>query len=844
MLRDDAMLASPADFAAACERRQVTVLDLPTSYWHELAAAVGAGEVALPPAVRLVVVGGERILPERVAAWTRATSPGVRLINSYGPTEATVVATWADLSTFAAATGEASIGQPMAASRVYLVDRRLAPVPIGVAGEIVLGGPALARGYLGRPAATAERFVPDPFGPEAGGRLYRTGDLARHRPGGSLEFVGRRDHQIKIRGYRVELGEVEAHLLAHPEVVQAAVVAREERPGRRVLAAYAAPRLAPAALRAFLAERLPPHLVPATFTTLAKLPLTPSGKVDRRALPGPAAAGTGGPSAGHRPPRTPLEERLAALWRQVLGVERVGIDDNFFDLGGDSILSIQIVARATREGIRLTPRQLFEHQTVAALAAAVAGDGAGRPVEPAEQGPVSGPAPLTPIQRWLLDRDPPEPHHFNQSLLLAVAADLSPAVLAAALDRLVRHHDALRSRFTRAADGWRCAIAPPREDVPLAIVDLSGLPATRRGPALAAAAAALQASLDLGRGPLFRAARFDLAEDGLRLLLVVHHLVVDGVSWRILGEDLRGACADLAAGRPARLPAKTTSFRRWAERLAERARAAGPGAGVEHWLWPVPAAAVHLPLDRAGDRDLEATTASVVTCLGEADTAALLRRSGRESGVEEALLAALAEACAPWTGSRALLVDREGHGREEEVVGGVDLSRTVGWFTAVHPVVIDLSSARDADEALRAVAEELRRAPQRGLGYGLLRHLAPVGEGVERLRARPPAEVSFNYLGRLDELFAGGGPFGPAAEGAGPQASPRQERPYRLEVDAAILGGRLQVVWRYGSHRHRRATIEALADRFVTALCRLVAAPVAADLDRVLAELEAAEEVS
>ncbi|HEV2150425.1 MAG TPA: non-ribosomal peptide synthetase, partial [Longimicrobiaceae bacterium] len=373
--RSERPLGAVADFLAFCREEEVTVLDLPTAYWHQVAASLREDALELPEPVRLVVIGGERALPERVADWRGRVPERVRLVNTYGPTEATVVATRQDVGGGDGAHArEVPIGRPIRGVRAYVLDPRMEPVPAGVAGELYLGGAGLARGYLGRPELTAQKFVPDPFSAEPGARLYATGDRARRLPGGELEFAGRVDQQVKVRGFRVEPGEVEAALREHPDVRDAVVAAREDVPGDRRLTAYvvpaAGPAPAPAELRGFLGELLPAYMVPSAWVFLGELPVTPGGKLDRRALPAPGAESAQAPD-GYVAPRTPVEELLAGIWAGVLGRERVGVQDGFFELGGDSILAVQVVSRARQAGLALQPQQLFQHPNVARLAAAL-----------------------------------------------------------------------------------------------------------------------------------------------------------------------------------------------------------------------------------------------------------------------------------------------------------------------------------------------------------------------------------------------------------------------------------------------------------------------------------------
>ncbi len=772
--------------------------------------------------LRLLAVGSDAWYGADLNRLLRLRGPRTRLVNSYGVTEATIDSSWYESGGELPGDAPVPIGRPFANSSLHVVDRGLRPVPVGVAGELVLGGRGLARGYFARPDLTAERFVPDPFGGEPGARLYRTGDLARRRPDGTLELLGRADHQVKVRGHRIEPGEVEAALGEHPGVGRCAVVARRDGGTENRLVAYvvakssAIPGAEPAApdLRRFLAERLPEPMVPAAFVFLDELPLTPNGKIDRRALPEPGAADLA-PAAPPAAPRDRLEEELARVWAEVLRVERVGIHDDFFDLGGDSILSIQIVSRAHRAGLRITPRQVFESPTVAGLAAlARAAEEAGSaPWPPAA--PAAGPVPLTPIQRWFFAEDFADPHHWNQALLLETTQPLDPAALEAAVRGLEARHDALRLRFRRGVEGWSQRVEPAGGPSPFAFVDLSALPEARRLAALESAAAALQGSLDLEAGPL---CRFALLRPGQgapdRLLAAVHHLAVDGVSWGILLQDLAA---------PSQAP--TTPFAAWARGLASAAQAPVLlTSEAPVWL-AAPRDVPALPLDTpAWEANTVASQRTLSVELDAEDTRALLQEvhRGARARVDEILLAALALAFRRWTGGGPLLVDLEGHGREEDLVPGVDLSRTVGWFTSVAPVWLGAwpDEAGDPAQALREAKERLRSLPRRGIGHGLLRWLGG-NEIAARLAALPRPEVSFNYLGQVDRTVPEGS-FRLAAESPGPMMSPRGRRSYLIEINSLAAGGRLRADWTYSAALHREETVRTLAEGFADALRELI----------------------
>ncbi|MDY7077386.1 MAG: amino acid adenylation domain-containing protein [Chloroflexota bacterium] len=826
VLRADDMLTTGEDLLRLVEKEKLTVLDLPTAYWHEWVYEMSLLGEPLPESLRLVIVGGEKASAERLAAWQKIAGANVVWMNTYGPTEGTIVAT-----SYEPPAGEVwdvetgiPIGRPIANARVYLLDRNLQPVPVGVPGELCIGGTGVAQGYLNRPTLTAETFIPDPFSSEPGARLYKTGDLARYLPDGNVEFLGRVDHQVKVRGFRVEPGEIEAVLAQHPALRESVVAAREDQAGNTRLVAYIVPDRDPAPtvsdLRDFLAEKLPEYMVPSAFVTLDGLPLMPSGKVNRRALPAPDQARPE-LDAAYVAPHTRKEEILAAVWSQVLGVEQVGVHDNFFELGGDSILSIQVIARANQAGLRLTPRQLFEAPTIARLAA-VAGNGR---IVQAEQGLVQGPLPLTPIQRWFFEQGIPNPHLWRQTILLKVHQPLDPDLLKTTVRHLLAHHDVFRLCLQPTPSGWALINVGIGEDIPFIHVDLSELPEPEQGPAIETGAAWLRAILNLTEGCLLRVASFDLGPRRAgRLLITAHHMAIDGVSWHVLLEDFQTLYIQLSRGEMVQLPPKTTSFRYWAQRLAEYAQSDAVRQELDHWLSLARHQPLPLPVDFNNGANTESSARSVTVSLSTEETQALLQQvpAAYRTEINDVLLTALAQAFARWTGSQAILVDLEGHGRED-LFDDVDLSRTVGWFTSLFPVRLDLNDADGPGEGLMAVKEQLRQVPDRGLGYGLLRYLSQDEEVVRQMRELPQPQVGFNYLGQFGQTADESMFFGPATESTGPDRSPSGVRSHLLDINGGITGGRLRLEWTYSENLHHRATVERLAQDFAESLRALIA---------------------
>ncbi|MFD7589492.1 non-ribosomal peptide synthase/polyketide synthase [Kitasatospora sp. NPDC059811] len=814
-----AVLAPPEDLDAAAVRRAVTEQGVQclwlTAGLFRLLAQEDPGCLR---GAREVWTGGEAV-PGAVVRRVLEACPDLTVVDGYGPTETTTFATRRAFRPGDRLPAVLPIGRPLDDTRVYVLDGALQPQPPGITGELYIAGAGVARGYAGRPGETAARYLADPFGPP-GGRMYRTGDTARWSEDGELHFVGRADDQIKIRGFRIEPAEIEARLTAHPAVAEA-VVSLHEDAGRKRLAAHLVPAggaepPSAAALRAHLAADLPDYMLPAAFVTVSELPLTANGKVDRRRLPAPDWSAAG--DRAHRAPTTDTERVLTAIWAELLGVERVGVDDDFFLLGGDSILSIQVVSRARAAGLALSPRDLFRHPTVAALAAV-----AGTAATVAGTEPVSGEVGLTPIQHWFLDPHPPYAASFDQSVVVEAPAEVDPQALRRALTALWAHHDALRSRFTTGADGaWQQHCAPADAAAPelLEVVDLGALDRAAAEAAEARATEAAHAAFRLDTLPLLTARLF--TTDGTRparLLLAVHHLVVDGVSWRILLEDLETAYRQAVEGRPLRLPARTTSVREWTRRLREHTAAGGFAGRRAHWAAAARHCAAALPVDGDGG-NTAADLRAVTVRLDRERTGRLLRKvpGVYRTRIDDVLLTALGRVLAEWTGRRTVAIGLEGHGREDQLFEDVDLSRTVGWFTSLFPVALDVPDG-DWGTALKAVKEQLRAVPERGLGYGALRHLAR----DEQLADAPAPGISFNYLGRFDWSADGAALVRAVPGGLGGAEAPGTERPHLLDVVARVEDDRLEIGWYYSAGRHHERTVTALADAMLRALEDLVA---------------------
>ncbi|MEY2246932.1 amino acid adenylation domain-containing protein [Streptomyces sp. BF23-18] len=808
------------------------------------------------PGIRTVVLAGD-VLPGRLVRQLREALPDARIINSYGQSESFYATTfslapskeWSDSDV-------APIGTPLGNMRAYVLGPGLAPVPQGVIGELYVAGTCLGRGYHGRAALTAERYVADPYG-RAGERMYRTGDLARRNAQGRLECVGRSDGQVKVRGFRIETAEVEAAITQHPGISEAVVISREVPAGGKRLVAYVVHTgegavgddgaggigdvdvlagASSAELRKFAAARLPDYMVPAAFVALGRLPLGATGKLDRSALPEPEFLGE-----TYREPRTEAEMIITAAYADVLGVERVGADDDFFAVGGDSLRSIQVVARARARGLELSTREIFECRTAARLAEVASTRQGTTPVLEEDQDGGIGPMPLQPVARHVFEHGGGT-NRFAMSMVLDLPAGIDADGLAATLDAVLDRHDLLRAQLVHGEEPT--LVARPAGTVRAADlirrVDCDGR--WEEPSALAAAKAELHDAvgrLDPRAAVMADFVWFAAASGPGRLLVVLHHLVVDGVSWRILMSDLAEAWQQVRTGATPELPPVTTSARRWAAALADEALSEKREAELPYWrdLLESP----NPPLGtRAFDPALDVwSTVETVRVQLPADvTDAVLTTlpAAFKGTATDVLLAALALAVDHWrTADGPTLVRLEGHGREEDAVPGADLSRTVGWFTTMYPARVDVTAADldgvlaggpAAGRAIKLVKEQLREIPDKGLGYGLLRHLNP--ETAEQLAGLPVPQIGFNYLGRISDadvpehLREHG--WGPASWSAELIAQPDPDLPAlsALEVNSVATdtaeGTRLQAAFMFPTGVLSRERTTELAELWVKVL--------------------------
>ncbi|UVM20188.1 non-ribosomal peptide synthase/polyketide synthase [Pseudomonas wadenswilerensis] len=781
-------------------REQVRLINTVPS---AIAALQRAGEI--PASVKIINLAGEPLKQALVEALYAETAVE-QVYDLYGPSEDTTYSTFSRRQ----AGGQANIGRPLFNTASYLLDAQLQAVPQGVAAELYLAGDGLTRGYLLRPGLTAEKFVPNPYGPP-GERMYRTGDLTRYRADGVLEYIGRIDHQVKVRGFRIELGEIEARLLQQPAVREAVVLAVDGASGQQLVGYVVASQALDAEqLKAGLRQHLPDYMVPVHLLQLEQLPLTPNGKLDRKALPMPDLSQL---QAAYVAPHSDLEQRIAAIWQDVLKLERVGLSDNFFELGGDSIISIQVVSRARQAGIHFTPKALFQHQTVQGLATVASLGASGLAVD---QNRVEGASTLLPIHRVFFDEVQVERHHWNQSVLLKPHQLLDGAVLEQALQALLEQHDALRLGFVDNHGEWQAtyhglpnhSVLWQREVADAEALEQLGQQAQR--------------SLDLNHGPLLRAVLATLGNGEQRLLLVIHHLAVDGVSWRIIFEDLQQAYEQLREGQVVQLPARTHSVRDWAHRLQAYALSTEVQAQRSYWQAQLAGVQTALPGARADASLANQHGRSVHSRLSPELTRRLLQEApaAYRTQVNDLLLSALARVIGRWSGQADTLIQLEGHGREE-LFDDLDLTRTVGWFTSLFPLRISATNALGS--SIQQVKEQLRAIPDKGLGWGALRYLGD-SASRESLAALPVPRITFNYLGQFDASFDAeeGALFVPAAEAVGPDQSPQANLGNWLSLNGRVYAGEFSLGWRFSREMFDEATVQRLADDYVAELQALI----------------------
>ncbi|MBN2862731.1 MAG: amino acid adenylation domain-containing protein, partial [Bacteroidales bacterium] len=793
------------------KKEKVTILNqTPTAFYNLIREEIGVKEKEL--SLRMVIFGGEALKPAKLKVW-REKYPTVKLINMYGITETTVHVTYKEISDTEIDRNISNIGTPIPTLTAYIMDGNMKLQPIGIAGELCVGGEGVGRGYLKRPELTTQKFIHNPYCPSE--RLYRSGDLARFLENGEIEYLGRIDHQVQIRGFRIELGEIENKLLENQFIQEVLVLAKEDQEGHQYLCAYiiAGKEMTINELRQYLSESLPEYMIPAYFIQMDRFPVNSNGKLDRKALPEPE--GNINTGVEYEAPGNQIEEILVEVWQGVLGIEPIGIRDSFFALGGDSIKALQVSARLQTYGLKIELKDLFAYPTVAELSGLVVAL-----KHCAFQGIIEGHVRLTPIQKWFFESRFPDEHHYNQSIMLYRKEGFVESTIKVVLDKIVSHHDALRIVFpkekeipTQVNRGYdESGGAYSFEVYDIRIEDLASR--------VSSLTDQIQSTIDLQRGPLMKAALFR-TENGDHLLLALHHLIVDGYSWRILLEDLSSAYIQASRGEPIFLPQKSDSYQLWSDRLSEYAVSGELLKEIPFWkeLEDIPVKSLVSKRQELVPEQADYEMRSL--SLSEMDTEKLLKQVNHAFNTEinDILLTALGLAFRKWNGFDYLLIDLEGHGREE-LIKDVDISRTVGWFTSIYPVVLGISRANDLAYQIKLTKESLRKIPKKGTGYGVLKYLTPE-EVRPGLLFKLKPEISFNYMGQFDqniqeEVIS----ISPLLEGH--SSSTKNVRDYLFDINGMISDKKLEITFFYSIKNFDAEDVLKLMECYKNALLEII----------------------
>ncbi|MED3966048.1 non-ribosomal peptide synthetase, partial [Niallia taxi] len=753
------------------------------------------------------IVGGEELSCQLADEIHQKFNGNVEIINEYGPTEATVGCIVYAYQKGNKREKSLSIGTPINNSRVYILDEELNLVPKGVPGDLWIAGDGLARGYLNKPELTSEKFIIAPFNPKE--RMYKTGDIARWKLDGTIEFFGRKDNQVKIRGFRIELGEVENSLLSHKGVKEAVVLARENDNYEKYLVAYITGKdqVNISELRDYLKNFLPSYMVPSYIMQLDVMPLTTNGKIDRSVLPKPSM----GSSFDYSPPRNDIERQLVKAWTEVLGVEKLGINDNFFDLGGDSIKAIRITSKLQNYGYKLEVKDLFNFGSIKELSGKVVPY-----TNVISQEEVTGEAPLIPIQRLFFENDLTNMHHWNQSVMIYNKDGFQENVIKHVLNELIKHHDALRMVYQKNKGTITQVYRKSNTKLlDLQVKDYQSCENYKDK--IKKCSEEIQSSIDLENGPLVKAGLFRTSE-GDYLLIAIHHLVIDGVSWRILFEDFADSYNKVLNGEEIVLQGKTNSFKDWGLYLQKLAKSEDFQNEIFYWK-KIEENYKPLKADyQYGEyRSKQKYVQSIEIELSKKDTEELLKNTNKAYNTEinDILLTALGLTIQDWTSEEQFLVNLEGHGREQ-LEGDIDVSRTIGWFTTHFPLLLNLKKEKQLGYSIKQMKDTIRRIPNKGIGYGILGYL---GEESPLKKIKP--QINFNYLGQFDEKVNYEG-LELSTLTKGNSISPESESLFDIDINGTISDHKLGFTFAFSNQKYSHITIERLATRYKEHLLSII----------------------
>ena len=847
-------LFDPETLARAIVRDSITFTYIPPALLKEVYRHLKLYVFSFPLELNKMLVGVEPIQDEVLEDYL-SLNPSMQIVNGYGPTEATICAAAYRYQSHRPEGVHVPIGNPLANTQIFILDKTNHPAPLGIPGELCIAGIGLSRGYLNHPELTDEKFKRAVIGhsslvigsssqfstndqcPMTNDRLYRTGDLAQWLPDGNILFIGRTDQQVKIRGYRIELGEIEHHLLNVNTIKQAVVLARENKPGEKYLCAYIVPHkpMEDSNLRETLSRHLPDYMIPSYFIRLEKLPLTSNGKIDRKALPEPEVKTR---EDGYQAPRDDVEEKLTKIWAEVLlgsalkEINPISINDNFFNIGGDSIKAIQVAARLKKFGLKLEIKDLFATPTIKQLRKTIT------PIKRTiDQGPVRGEVQLTPIQQWFFENHFDHQYHFNQAVMIFRKEGFAENIVRRVVQQLTRHHDTLRMVY-------QINRQTPQAEKPVVLQTIRGIDENTEGKLLdlklfdfkeigaddpekeiQKEANRIQKSIDLEKGPLVKLGLFKTSA-GDHLLIVIHHLVVDGISWRILLEDFALGYQQTMNNETLRFPAKTDSFKHWANGLKQYAESRLPLSELEYWQRIEKTRIPPLPEDfkiSQTEKKIK-NLLSLRLTLNPEQTRQLLKEVNQAYSTEinDILLAALGLAVKDWAGIDKVFINLEGHGRQE-IMEDMDISRTVGWFTSQYPVFLEMSHHRDLSYTIKHIKETLRQIPNKGIGYGILKYLTPADK-KEGFASKQTPGISFNYMGEFGSIgqHHQENMFNVSGMQTGHQFSPELEQWYTININGMIAQSQLVLDFSYNKYQYKPDTIERLLGGCKTHLINII----------------------
>lgn len=795
-------------FVDRVQEDKITLLEVVPSYLIVMMDYIESSGIKLNY-LKCLIITGEVVKTPIVKRWFELC-PYIRMANAYGPAEASDDVTQFIMDKMPECEN-IPIGAPLNNVNVYIVDNSMKLCPIGVVGEICISGICVGRGYLNDSEKTKEVFVEDLFQEHKGIRMYKTGDLGKWLPNGTLEFIGRKDFQVKIRGFRIELGEIENRLLGFEGLKDAVVILKNDVQGNNIICAYysAEEQFEIEEIKEHLSKYIPDYMIPSHFVYLENLPLTQSGKVDRKMLPEPEVK----ECCEYLGPRNEIEQILVEVWQQVLGVERIGINDNFFNLGGDSIKAIKVASTLGNLGLKMDVRDLFEHSVISRLSNYIKSN----TIE-VYQGIVEGEANLTPVQKAFFEADFTDKHHYNQSVMLFSPNGFEAVLLKTVFEKILEHHDALRMTYISDEAG---IIQYNRGlEKPLYTFEEYNLTEEEEYYSIVSSEAdKIQSGINLSTGPLVKLGLFKTKE-GDHLLIVIHHLVIDGVSWRILLEDIEIAYNQIRNGEEIKLSKKTSSYKDWSDRLFEYSRSSEALQEMEYWQKVNNSYVLQLPEEGEIQRNSYIDNTSLTMSFSPENTKNLLTKCNEAYNTEinDLLLSALAMAFNNWTGSKSVMINLESHGREE-LFKDIDITRTIGWFTAEYPVVLEIKKAEEVSYTIKTIKETLRRVPKNGIGYGILKYLN--NEVGNDLKYGCKPQISFNYLGDFEEEISSK-QFAISDISSGMDMSENLEREYMLDITGIIIDKKLNMKVEFNKKQFSETTIGHFLNKYMRCLEEIV----------------------